>query len=742
MTDRTAYIDLVDYDGQQLTDSKRNDIAFYTTSPDQKILIASGNNIASKLCITSNNIGIGTINPISTLEVSGDITSSTVNIPRLVIGRNYSTNILSTNFTSNANNIFYVDGNVGIGTTNPLYKLDINGITNIKSNLIVSGVTALSNSLQVLGSTALSNSLNVFGATALANNLNVLGGTALSNGLNVIGATALANNLNVFGGTALSNTLNVLGATALANNLNVVGGTALSNSLNVVGVSTFSNNISLVSGNIGIGTSNPAEKIHVLSNIVKMRLQSSATTNINSSLDFYNINGINGFIGYSNAQDLALNNSASAGALRFFTNNTERLSILNAGNIGIGTTNPQSALHVYGNLNSSSSASGVHIGFQGGSINRPGIEFAGTFDCIIDMTKGDGTDFGGRIYYRHDLNLMQFHTSGDTSKGLNISNTGNIGIGIINPASLLHVEGGSLSFGSAIRQVINLYGNGVSGGGNYGIGIQSNTCYFRSGGGNFSWFKSGIHSDTANDAGAGGTSIMALNPNGSLTINENFNAPFGSFIGINGFFTSASIQNGNLTCASATVNGNITATGNINSAQGYLCRAGTPGPNGGSVFNIQWNGSSAILWIDNQNRGTISVSSDYRIKQNIIDQSEDTINALDKIEKLRPIIFEYKTKGIFVEDGVKHHGFIAHEIQEVISDAADGTKDAIDQNGVEQYQNLNIAPIVSVLTLGIQELNKKNKMLQNDIELMKAENKSLKSKIDYLYSYLNINNDA
>jgi hypothetical protein len=545
MTDRTAYIDLVESDGIQITDSKINDIAFYTTSPDQKILLTAGNNVATKLCITSNNIGIGTINPISTLEVNGNISSQTVNVPRMVIGRNYSTNIISTIFTSNNNNIFYVDGNVGIGTTNPLVKLDINGLTNIRSNL------------------------------------------------GVLGITTLSSNLNISGLTTLSSNLGVSGITTLSSNLGVSGITTLSSNLGVLGITTLSSNFIITSGNIGIGTVVPSEKIHIYGSNQVIRIQSILSSNINTRLDFYNLSNINGSIGYSNSQDLLLNNSASNGALRLYTGNAEKLTILNNGFVGIATNIPQSALHIYGPVNIAPSVPGIHMGFVPGTSNRIDIELCSADsngDVIIDFTTPN-IDYIGRIYYSFPTNYMSFYTSG--IERLRIDSTGlvlglnqpqqltfghsgtiaygvpgstagtkvnlypqtigstsindySLGIGIVNdlwyniPSSSKHsftIAGteavniqstgltvnnpGTISFGSSTRQMINLYGNGISGNGNYGIGVQGSTAYFRSGNGNFQWYSGGIHNDNQDNAGSGGTSVMKLDSTGTLYLNSN-----------------------------------------------------------------------------------------------------------------------------------------------------------------------------------------------------------------------------
>jgi hypothetical protein len=63
---------------------------------------------------------------------------------------------------------------------------------------------------------------------------------------------------------------------------------------------------------------------------------------------------------------------------------------------------------------------------------------------------------------------------------------------------------GALSFGSQTRQMLNLWGPAA-----YGIGVQADTMYLRSGN-NFAWFRDGSHSDATLAPGAGGSVLMTL----------------------------------------------------------------------------------------------------------------------------------------------------------------------------------------------------------------------------------------
>lgn len=77
--------------------------------------------------------------------------------------------------------------------------------------------------------------------------------------------------------------------------------------------------------------------------------------------------------------------------------------------------------------------------------------------------------------------------------------------------SLTIANPGSLSFGSSVRQMVNLWGT------SYGIGVQAAALYLRSDDG-FAWFRDGVHSDLNNDPGAGGQRLMTLSSSGALSV--------------------------------------------------------------------------------------------------------------------------------------------------------------------------------------------------------------------------------
>lgn len=147
-----------------------------------------------------------------------------------------------------------------------------------------------------------------------------------------------------------------------------------------------------------------------------------------------------------------------------------------AGNVGIGTRTPAQALDVLGDINSS-------IGFRIGNTAAAG-----------QFLRGNGTRFVASAIQASDIpdlsgSYIRNQTTQQASSNFNISGNGTIA--------------GTLSFGSQVRQMLNLWSTA------YGIGVQSSTLYFRTAG-NFAWYSGGSHNDAALNPG-GGVAQMVLN---------------------------------------------------------------------------------------------------------------------------------------------------------------------------------------------------------------------------------------
>jgi len=158
--------------------------------------------------------------------------------------------------------------------------------------------------------------------------------------------------------------------------------------------------------------------------------------------------------------------------------------------------------------------------------------------------------------------------------------------------------------------------------------------------------------------------------------------------------------------------------GGVIKAVGFNCKAGRENGLQGHQFNIDNDNSGKRLWIDNSNMGVISLSSDYRIKKNIVPLET---NCSDRIKALKPVEYQLKTYSnpedklrtgpLFAEDGIVREGFIAHEVQEVIPSGAEGEKDE-----VNRIQNLRVDAILAVTVKALQETLTRLDALESKIE--------------------------
>lgn len=108
---------------------------------------------------------------------------------------------------------------------------------------------------------------------------------------------------------------------------------------------------------------------------------------------------------------------------------------------------------------------------------------------------------------------------------------------------------------------------------------------------------------------------------------------------------------------------------------------------------------------------TYNTSSDYRLKENV----KPLAGAIDRLNRLNPCRFNF-----IVDADTEVDGFLAHEAQEVVPQAVDGCKDAIDENGEPQYQGIDHSKMVPLLTAALQEAIAKIETLETKVAALEA----------------------
>ncbi|MFA6376378.1 MAG: tail fiber domain-containing protein [Candidatus Paceibacterota bacterium] len=135
-------------------------------------------------------------------------------------------------------------------------------------------------------------------------------------------------------------------------------------------------------------------------------------------------------------------------------------------------------------------------------------------DGVTGVTAAELTNLGGVTATATELNYVDGVTSAiQTQLGLKAPLASPSFTGTITSAgsATFSTADTSISFGSDVRQMLNLYST------SYGIGVQGSTEYFRTSS-NFAFYEDGVHSDTALDPGTGGTARMVILSGGNIGI--------------------------------------------------------------------------------------------------------------------------------------------------------------------------------------------------------------------------------
>ena len=184
---------------------------------------------------------------------------------------------------------------------------------------------------------------------------------------------------------------------------------------------------------LGIGTTSPAETLHVGTGNFRIDTDTNSTFKIADA-------GTNAIALYGGTGDELYMGANNAYSLRFKTDGN--IVMDNGGNLGIGAASPEQNLHI-------KRASGSDTGGQGHIL----LDVADDGGPAYALRIGDTADDG-------DFHIDRRHSS-TWSSSLSIDRaTGNVGIGVTSPQDKLHISGAS--------ENIRLHNTGS---GNYGLEI-------------------------------------------------------------------------------------------------------------------------------------------------------------------------------------------------------------------------------------------------------------------------------
>lgn len=241
----------------------------------------------------------------------------------------------------------------------------------------------------------------------------------------------------------------------------------------------------LNSGNVGIGTSSPAQLLHVLGTSTKALIATSSSTGFASvqtqsdggtndlEIVQYGTAATSTYFGVNRAGAAFLGASATtfgmgtkgASPVILATNNTERLRIDSSGNVGIGTNNPSIRLHVENAAGSYNSTADNNVALYlksssaAATNNFQGIQFAALSGNSNNsaFTIGISSPATG---YSPDLIFSQRTGVSTWVERMHIDSSGNVGIGTTSPSVRLHAT----ATGASATEIARIQNTTTTGG--------------------------------------------------------------------------------------------------------------------------------------------------------------------------------------------------------------------------------------------------------------------------------------
>jgi hypothetical protein len=460
-----------------------------TTSPTTKFDIASSGNSVLRVGTTNNTSsyvsalvlanGDGTTvtNSVASLGVMGNETNL-----RFMVASNAGAT--ATNFASYTRMLINSNGNVGIGTTAPNYKLDVNGgfVRLQGASLYVQDSTPTFTTILTQTSTLsklYNNAAKDFsiGTNSSASQLYLQSGGSVGIGTSTPSTTFNVNGSVLFSGSTNASPVDgefVYDTTGhyykYYSSSDSAWHSLASGNITVSGGYWTQNGtiLSYTAGNVGIGTTSPGYSLDVTGSVRSGQYLMVGVNgvNIDGTGGMYKGGGsvLRGSYYFDSATSggaiplrLSSGDSStySGGYVGFNTDGVERLRITSAGNVGIGTTSPQDKLDIVGGNLLIRSTNGT-VTQQNGIKFYDGAGSGYYGSAIMD-------EVGGA--FANSLVFMTATTASNVTEKMRITAAGNVGIGTSSPGYALTLGSGALSvpLGSSSATSINFGGNASTG---------------------------------------------------------------------------------------------------------------------------------------------------------------------------------------------------------------------------------------------------------------------------------------
>ena len=477
-------------------------------------------------------------------------------------------------------------------------------------------------------------------------------------------------------------------------------------------------------GNVGIGTTTPTRALTVQSGITGPEILLDGGANARgSSIQFNQIGNVVGVIGVSaeveadTSSDFALWGSAGSG-LRFYTNGsaTERMVIDTAGNVGIRTATPSTALDVNGLI-----TGGFGTANTGGTLdwNDATNARSGSGHSLlraVDATNGPPADTSA---YFHPFSFEYVHKNGtgnltqfaipyglpaSLNEGMFVRGrylgtwtnwyrfivqqpSGNVGIGTSAPQFSLDVLG-SVASRAASSQLRIIETDGADPNDAWHFSMNSGPLGL-------------IYADAS--GGPAYTNALHLANNGNVGIGTT--APTAKLTIANNLSDTTIDSYGEYQIL-------LHDTGSATTGYGLATRTNTLVFKTGSTFAFHGAAGTSIATI---NASGLYAASDQALKRDI----EHLDYGLSAVMRLKPASYHLKED----PDGPRHIGFIAQDVKQVVPEVVIGD---------EGRMQLAYPSLVPVLTKAIQELKAANDNLKADNDNQSAAIDELRREIEAL----------